>query len=176
MCLLVSVNAKAGVNEITVAQKGDFNLGIGIGIPYVKDWNALAPTVSADMSWVLTSGFINTKAFGKNGGVDLGVYYGFSAYRQDLATSAAASHKLFQHSALVRAAFHFQFVEKLDAYAGIMCGTNIRAYSDNTKTDANFAYHLYSGAKYYFLPNFAVKLEFIEDFSPWGMVGIQLKF
>ncbi|KAA6342618.1 hypothetical protein EZS27_009651 [termite gut metagenome] len=42
--------------------------------------------------------------------------------------------------------------------------------------DVSFAYNLYAGAKYYFSPQFAGKLEFIEDFTPWLSAGVNFKF
>jgi hypothetical protein len=135
------------------------------------------PAISADASWVFLSGFIDTKTFGKNGSVDLGVYYGFSAYKQDNPIGISKESQLFYHSVLLRSAFHFQFMDKLDTYAGIMNGANIRSYSGNSlNKEVSFAYNLYAGAKYYFSPKFAGKLEFIEDFSPWLSVGVNFKF
>jgi hypothetical protein len=176
-CLLVSVHADAQINKTSVSQKGDFNLGFTIGTPVIKGWNAVMPVISADASWVFLSELIDTKTFGQNGSVDLGVYYGFSAYKQDNLVGINEENRLFYHSVLLRSAFHFRFVDKLDTYAGIMSGANIRSYSGNLlHTDVSFAYNLYAGAKYYFSPQFAVKLEFIEDFTPWLSAGVNFKF
>jgi hypothetical protein len=175
ICLSVSVHTNAQVDGNSVAQKGDFNLGLAIGMPAVSGWNAVMPTVSTDISWVFLSEFIDTKTFGKNGSVDLGVYYGFSAYQQDNLAGSIGDPKLQYHSVLLRSAFHFQFLNKLDTYAGIMSGVNIRSYSNNS-SDKSFAYNLYAGARYYFSPKFAVKMELIEDFSPWISVGVNFRF
>ncbi|KAA6334668.1 hypothetical protein EZS27_017037 [termite gut metagenome] len=69
-CLL-AVNADAQMNKISVSKKGDFNLGLAIGTPTIKGWDAVMPAISADASWVFLSEFIDTKTFGKNGSVDL---------------------------------------------------------------------------------------------------------
>jgi hypothetical protein len=176
-CLLASVHAEAQINKIEVSQKGDFNLGLAIGAPTIKGWDAVMPAISADASWVFLSGFIDTKTFGKNGSVDLGVYYGFSAYKQDNPIGNSKESQLFYHSVLLRSAFHFQFMDQLDTYAGIMSGANIRSYSGNSfHKEVSFAYHLYGGAKYYFSPKFAGKIEFIEDFVPWLSAGVDFKF
>ncbi|KAA6311264.1 hypothetical protein EZS27_037573 [termite gut metagenome] len=175
--LLVSIHADAQINKTSVAQKGDFNLGLTIGTPRIKGWNAVMPVISTDASWIVLSEFIDTKTFGKNGSVDVGVYYGFSAYKQDNLLGIDGENQLLYHSALIRSAFHFQFVDKLDTYAGIMSGANIRSYSNNSLTnDVSFAYNLYAGAKYYFSPKFAIKLECIEDFTPWLSAGVSFKF
>jgi hypothetical protein len=174
----MSVNADAQINKVSVSQKGDFNLGLTIGTPVINGWNAIMPVISADASWVFLSELIDTKTFGKNGSVDWGVYYGFSAYKQDNHLAGInEENQLFYHSVLLRSAFHFQFVDKLDTYAGIMSGTNIRSYSGNLlHQDVSFAYNLYAGARYYFSPQLAVKLEFIEDFTPWLSAGVNFKF
>jgi hypothetical protein len=173
-CLLASVNADAQINT-SVSQKGDFNLGLAIGTP-TNGWDAVMPAISADASWVFLSEFIDTKTFGKNGSVDLGVYYGFSAYKQNNPKNSEKSRLLY-HSVLLRSAFHFQFMDRLDTYAGIMSGANIRSYSGNSlNKEVSFAYNLYAGAKYYFSPKLAGKLEFIEDFTPWLSVGVNFKF
>jgi hypothetical protein len=176
-CLLMSVNADAQINKTSISQKGDFNLGLTIGTPMIKGWNALMPVISADASWVFLSELIDTKTFGKNGSVDGGVYYGFSAYKQNNPVEINKENQLLYHSVLLRSAFHFRFADKLDTYAGIMSGANIQSYSGNLLlTDVNFAYNLYAGAKYYFSPQFAGKLEFIEDFTPWLSAGVNFKF
>jgi hypothetical protein len=177
ICLLMFVNAGAQINKTSVSQKGDFNLGLMFGTPMIKGWNAVMPVISADASWVLLSELIDTQTFGKKGSVDLGVYYGFSAYKQDNLVGINRENQLLYHSVLFRSAFHFQFVDKLDTYMGIMSGANIRFYSGNLlHKDVSFAYNLYAGAKYYFSPQFAVKLEFIEDFTPWLSAGVNFKF
>jgi hypothetical protein len=177
-CLLVSINADAQqINKTSVAQKGDFNLGLTIGTSMIKRWNAVMPVISADVSWVFLSELIDTKTFGKNGSVDVGVYYGFYAYKQGNLVGINGENELLYHSVLLRSAFYFQFVDKLDTYVGVMSGANIRSYSGNlSNKDVSFAYNLYAGAKYYFSPKFAVKLEFIEDFTPWLSAGVNFKF
>jgi hypothetical protein len=173
MLFFACIHVKAGIPGNLTSQKGDFNIGLAAGIPGVKGYNAVMPAVSADVSWVLLSELINTKTFGKNGSVDLGGYYGMSTYK-----NAGNDTKMLQHSALLRTAFHFQFVDKLDTYAGIMSGANIRSHSGDfhQSSDVSFAYNLYAGARYYLTPKFAVKLELIEDFTPWLSVGVNFKF
>ncbi len=180
---IVFFNANAGVNGIEVAQKGDMDLGLMIGIPPTK--NAKLPTVSLDASWVLTSGFIDTNTFGENGAVDLGFYYGFTPYGEE---SGHITQKTFQNCMLARSAFHFQFVKNLDTYLGILTGINLWSWSwedensnqDNSGTDTKGVFGAYTGAKYYFSEKFAVKMEFADDFIegniPSIAMGVSFKF
>ncbi|MCQ2194449.1 MAG: outer membrane beta-barrel protein [Paludibacteraceae bacterium] len=184
----VCLSASAKVSGIEDAKKGDFNLGLQLGVPAVDKFEnghdpSAIPTISLDASWVLTSGFINTKAFGQNGAIDLGLYYGFCHYSYD---EHSVEETLNQNIILCRSGFHFQFVPNLDTYAGAFAGANLWMWEaegpgyedDNTDTDACFG--LFTGAKYYFSDLFGVKLEFGHDFNednyPLVAGGITFRF
>jgi hypothetical protein len=189
---IVFFNANAGVNGIKVAQKGDFDLGLMVGIPPAGDYDYYKvdpkiPTFSLDLSWVLTSGLINTKTFGQNGAIDLGFYYGFTAYTKGVKGTNIEGNQL-QNCMLARSAFHFQFVENLDTYGGVFAGVNIWSWDydadlGNIKDDTGVkaAFGPYIGAKYYFSEKFGAKLEFAEDISedhniPNVSIGVTFKF
>jgi hypothetical protein len=171
--LFVTATAQVS-NGIPVAQKGDFDLGIMIGIPPVAD--AKTPTFSVDGSWVIMSGFINTNTFGRNGAIDLGVYYGITFY-------GGSGWTTVQNSILFRPSFHFQFLNNLDTYGGILLGANIWATSideGDNHINTHEAIGPFLGAKYYFTNSFAVKLELATDIIngdvPILAAGISLKF
>jgi len=110
---MICANAFAEkVDEIEFANKGKFALGVTIGAPGVRSTyydRAKMPSVNVDGNWGLAHGFINSRVFGKNGGVDLGFYHAICYYNRE-----EDSHKgLLQIPALVRAAFHFEFVKHL---------------------------------------------------------------
>lgn len=186
----VCLTASAKVSGIEDAKKGDFNLGLQLGLPAVDKFEngddpSAIPNLSLDASWVLTSGFINTKAFGQNGAIDLGLYYGFCHYWYD---EKDWDETLNQNIILVRSGFHFQFVPKLDTYAGAFAGANVwfwnaenkstGAETDNDDTDACFG--LFTGAKYYFSDAVGVKAELGHDFNednyPLISAGITFRF
>jgi hypothetical protein len=169
--LIFTFTAAKAQDGITVAPKGSFHLGVLTGAPRLNGWNARMPVFSTDFSGVISSGFIRTKLFGANGSVDLGGYYGFSAYSQH-----AGNLKMSQHSLLVRSAFHFQFLQKMDTYIGVASGGNIRSYHGAMSNDASFVWHLYGGLRYYLTDRLAIKVELIEDFSPWISAGVHFKF
>lgn len=169
--------ATSGIQD--VQPKGGFNLGIMLGIPPVGGgWDANMPMVSVDGNWTLTSGMFNAGKFGQNGAIDLGFYYGachYSAHDWDDAG-------LLQNAALVRAAFHFEFVPKLDVYAGTFGGVNIWAPTGDSDwdTDVKGCFGMKIGGKYYFTEHFGLKLEFADDFIednyPNVAGGVTFKF
>ena len=184
----VCLTASAKVSGIEDAKKGDFNLGLQLGLPAVDKFEnghdpSAIPNLSLDASWLLTSGFINTKAFGQNGAIDLGLYYGFCHYWYD---DPGLEETLNQNLILCRSGFHFQFVPKLDTYAGAFAGANVWFWNaeyngvetDNDDTDACFG--LFTGAKYYFSDMFGAKVELGHDFNednyPLISAGITFRF
>lgn len=184
----VCMTASAKISGIEAARQGDFNLGLMLGVPSVDKFEnnhdpSATPTFSLDASWVLTSGFINTSAFGQNGAIDLGLYYGFCHYSYE---EHAVEETLMQHTILCRSGFHFQFVPNLDTYAGAFLGANVWSwdaeYAGKTEdsTDTDPAYGLYTGAKYYFTDVFGAKLEFGKDFNednyPYVAAGVTFRF
>ncbi|MBO5799656.1 MAG: hypothetical protein J6R41_06480 [Paludibacteraceae bacterium] len=159
-----TANAAARVGGIQYATPGDFSLGIMLGIPPAGDNDgARMPMISLDGNWGVASGFINTSAFGQNGAIDLGFYYGICAYKQEW--EERGQHKeggILQNAVLFRAAFHFQFVENLDVYGGISNGVNIWSPTGDAEwdTDVKYAGGMFFGGKYYFSDVFGVKAEF----------------
>ena len=167
---LVLFNANAAKDGITSFQKGDIDIGFMLGLPPERFANM--PTLSVDAAWALISGFIETKSFGQNGGVDLGFYASITSYDH-----------VFQDCVLARSAFHFQFIEHLDTYAGILAGVNVwvpTGSARGARTYTNAAFGMYVGAKYYFTHHVGAKLEFASDFNegdvPWLSVGVTFKF
>ena len=163
-------NANAAKDGITSFQKGDIDIGFMVGLPPKSFANM--PTISVDAAWGLISGFIDTKPFGQNGGVDLGFYASITSYDH-----------VFQDCILARSAFHFQFIKNLDTYAGILAGVNVwipTGSARETRTYTNAAFGLYLGAKYYFTHKVGAKLEFASDFNegdvPPLSVGVTFKF
>lgn len=174
--------ATSGIED--VQPKGGFALGVQIGIPPVGDaWDANMPMVSVDGNWTLTSGMFNAGKFGQNGAIDLGFYYGACHYTQEWGNRwYSGENGLFQNAVLVRSAFHFEFVPKLDVYAGVFGGVNIWVPTKDSEwdTDVKGCFGMKLGGKYYFTDKFGVKLEFADDFIegnyPNVAAGISLKF
>ncbi len=174
--MLMVLNSMAGnVDHIEFANKGKFCLGIQLGVPGIRSTHenrANMPSLMLDCNWGVADGFIKTKHFGQNGAVDLGFLYSFCHYRK-----WDEKHRGYlQNTGLFRAAFHFQFVKKLDTYAGLTSGVNIYTPAGQWWTDAEkdgwdhakYAGGMFTGCKYYFTDVFGVKTEFQFD---WGSPG-----
>lgn len=171
--------ATSGIED--VQPDGGFAIGVQIGVP-PADLDAKMPMIAVDGNWTLTSGMFNAGKFGQNGAIDLGFYYGFCAYDK----SAWHWEEGWQQNAvLARAAFHFEFVPKLDVYAGTFGGVNIwvpnsDAKDNGGKTDVKGCFGMKIGAKYYFTESFGAKLEFGDDFIegnyPLVQAGVTFKF
>lgn len=183
----VCLSASAKVSGIEDAKKGDFNLGLQLGVPPASGSGdkSRTPLISLDGSFVVASGFVKTKAFGQNGAVSVGFYGAYCGYEKDNWDDS----EFIQIPMLFRSAFHFQFVPNLDTYAGAFAGVNIwKSTGDswgkpgcpNEFTDTKACVGLYTGAKYYFTDMFGVKLEFghdvCEDNYPFLAGGLTFRF
>ena len=82
----------------------------------------------------------------------------------------------------VRGNLHYQFIDRLDTYAGLMLGYEIvssKAYGD-THTDVSasasgFAFSVHAGTRYYFTDNFAAGIEVGYGIA-YANIGIAYKF
>lgn len=185
--LVGSVMAGSGkVKEIGVVTKGGCNLGFMIGVPPIDYYSSgeptdpTIPTFSFDANWGLASGFIKTKTFGNNGGVDLGAYWGIDHYKGVWDRGRG----MLQNSILIRSAFHFEFVKNLDVFMGIANGVNIFGSTNDHPgwdfDDCKYAGGIYGGVKYYFTDHFGLKIEFGSDWNEKNLTnfagGFTFKF
>lgn len=176
---------KGKVKEIDVVKTGGCNMGIMLGVPPIDyyengEWvDPTIPTFSFDVNWGVASGFIKTKTFGNNGGVDLGAYYGIDHYK-----GSRSKNGMLQQSILIRAAFHFEFVKNLDVFMGIANGVNIFGSTNDHPgwdfDDCKYAGGIYGGVKYYFTDHFGLKIEFGSDWNDRNLTnfagGVTFKF
>lgn len=165
-CFCVTASA-SNVEKIQFANAGDMSLGLMVGIPPHHDANM--PMVSIDGMFGIKDGFINTKTFGQNGAIDLGLYVGFCHYGESFDNWKWASWEL---PIAFRGGFHWEFVKNLDVYAGFQGGVAIcHAMEKNKITDdryysdgfADGIFGMYLGAKWMFTDAFGVKLEYSGD-------------
>ena len=128
--LLLTIVCLLGIstaNAQSTFGKGDcaanLMVGVGSGLP-----------VSGSMEWPIASGLIKGRA-----SIGLGPYVGF---RIPLGTNQVGCLDVS-----ARAAFHYQFVEKLDTYVGL--GLGMWGTFDD-KFGAGLGVSGYLGARYYF--------------------------
>jgi hypothetical protein len=180
---LMIANVSAATDGISTFNRGDVDLGIMIGVPGIKD--AKIPEFAADVEFGIASQFINAgSAFGRNGAIGLGVYYGLTTFDDFKTVTHVGELPVveeatgWKHTILLRPTFHFEFVRRLDTYAGIFGGVHIWGHPD--KTDTSGAGGLFLGSQFYFSTAVAVKLELSIDVfdgntSPIA-IGVNFKF
>lgn len=161
----------AKVSEIGVVTQGGCNMGFMIGVPPIgfysngEPTDPTIPTFIVDANWGLASGFIKTKTFGNNGGIDLGAYWGIDHYKG----AYNRGRGMLQNAVLIRCAFHFEFVRNLDVFMGIANGVNIFGSTNDHPgwdfDDCKYAGGIYAGVKYYFTDHFGMKIEFGSDWN-----------
>ena len=101
---------------------------------------------------------------------------GYLAYFGNKFTMADYSVRYSYFTIGVRGLLHYQFVDKLDTYGGIMLGANIvGANVDNAARGSGFAYSVFVGARYYFAEKWAAFAEVGYNVAPLE-IGIAYKF
>jgi hypothetical protein len=161
-CFAVAANAQE------IFQKGTnvLNLGIGIG-SYIP--------VEVSFEHGIVSGLIK----GENGSIGIG---GYAGWYTD--SNSYPSGKLTYNNVLLgaRGAFHYQFVDKLDTYAGLMLGYEIVSSKwsggglyNGVISTSGFTSACFLGARYYFSPTIAAYGELGYGIA-YLKAGVALKF
>ncbi len=191
----------SNVDKIEFANPGNLTLGIEVGIPPRTD-NANMPFIGVDGMFGIANGFINTKTFGQNGGIDAGLQLGYTHWSWDYYNNDDYKWRYWELPINLRAGFHFEFVKHLDVYAGLQGGVAICHISNDAEdavedlledsgvhvddedddTDVDGIFGMYIGAKWYFTDVFGVKVEYSGDWigddnnlSPFA-VGVSFNF
>ena len=148
--------------------KGDKALNIGIGLGSTISGTTIPP-ITASLDFGVADRLIN----GNNGSISVGGLVGYAGSYNDYATV---------HYAIVgaRGAFHYQFVDKLDTYAGLLLG--YRHARVNWKSDiiygsvgaAEIALGGYRGARYFFTPKVGAFAELGYSIA-YANVGVTFK-
>lgn len=140
----------ANAQEIFQAGTKAVNVGVGLGsvLP-----NTTIPPLSVSFDYGVKDNLIN----GENGSISAGGYIGYTASSISILDS-----KLRTSYAILgaRGAFHYQFMPKLDTYAGIMLGYRVASSSwsgsevaGTAQSASQFDYSTYAGARYFFTDN-----------------------
>jgi hypothetical protein len=159
LCLLWMVAANGQEIFSKGAQRVNAGIGVGSGIP-----------VEVSYEHSVIDGLIK----GNNGAIGVGAYGGW--YHRGL------SDWSYNHYVLgARGAFHYQFIEKLDTYGGLMLGYNIataswagEGESIGTAAGSAFDFSLFVGGRYFFKPKLGVYGELGYGIS-YLSVGVTFK-
>jgi len=160
------------VNAQNTFNKGDkvLNLGIGLG-------NALHTGSYYSSSVALSGSFevgIIDHVFDNKSSIGVGGYMGYSSSKYRFSSYDYRLSDLILSS---KGAFHYQLVDKLDTYAGLLLGFRFGFDNDPdyNYADSGLLAAEFVGARYYFTDNFAGMAEVGYGIS-YLNIGIALKF
>lgn len=164
----------------TTFNKGDkvLNLGIGLGSIYYTGsyYTNRIPPISASFEVG-----VKDELFDENSSLGIGGYVGYTGAKYDNMGWG------WSYSSIIiggRAALHYQFIDKLDTYTGLMLGYNVVSSKSfgsgfggqiGNAVGSGIAYSWFLGGRYYFTDNLAGLLELGYGIA-YLNVGIALKF
>ncbi|MDR2621410.1 MAG: hypothetical protein LBC48_02380 [Dysgonamonadaceae bacterium] len=160
--ILLYLNFSAGMSA-QLFSKGDKVINLGIGVPVYLGGNGYElklPLVSGSFDYGLFDGLLEDKA-----SIGVGGYVGYTANRFKY-----VGDRGYDFSYLIigpRASFHYNPIDNLDTYGGLLLGLNIvgsSVYGDADQlhkpdNEGGFLPAVYAGARYYFTGNIAVFAE-----------------
>ena len=146
-----------GVNAQNTFSKGDkvVNLGVGLGNTFTGYTSAIPISGSFEYG-------IKDNLFDDKSSLGVGAYVGF----------AVTNGWTFLYPG-VRGALHYQFVDKLDTYAGLMLA--MRIYSGHGFSYSNFILPFFIGGRYYFTDKIGAFAELGYGIA-YLQLGVSLKF
>jgi len=154
-----------------VFNKGDMmvNAGIGVGnyISY-KGYSTRVLPILGSFEYAVVD-LLDGK-----GGIGVGGYVAYTSF------GSKGDENDWKVSDLVigpRGLFHYQFLDKLDTYAGLMLGYDIVSYDNNTDINhgSRFRADFFVGARYYIANNIGVFAELGYNVAPLEL-GVCYKF
>ena len=165
-------------------KKGDkvFQVGLGLGNRLGgTGYSTTVPPIVISGEYGITDALI--KKTGK-GYVGVGGYFAYTANKSKYDISGYEYGWKWSYMIIAgRGAFHYQFVDKLDTYAGVIAGFNIASssyyghagYDTDTDSNGGFTYSTFVGARYYFTGNISVFAEAGYGFNLLE-AGLAIKF
>lgn len=156
--ILFTVGAFISLNAQNIFSKGDkaINIGIGLGSYYGGDgYKSSIPPISASFEQGIVDGLLDGKA-----SIGVGGYLAYTANKwENTHSNYTYGYKYTYFILGARGAFHYQFVDKLDTYTGLMLGYNVvnsKYYGDSTGSildptgASGIGYSAFLGARYHF--------------------------
>ncbi|MDR1763271.1 MAG: hypothetical protein LBR64_04880 [Dysgonamonadaceae bacterium] len=163
LTVIFSVCLIAGAFAQDAFQKGDKVINLGVGLHSwltINHADASFPPIGASLDYSLISGLLDDHA-----AIGVGGYVGFASskwhYSEDL------GYNLIDMVFGARGTFHYQFVDRLDTYGGVLIGYDVvsknnfgnGAIVDNTNSKSSAVYGTFIGGRFYFTENIAVYAE-----------------
>ena len=174
LAVLVFIGSLGVANAQEIASKGTSMVNLGIGLGYRFGGSMSVPPLSVAYDYSLKSGLIDG-----NGAITLGGYLAYtSANYSYWAQSTTASYTVLG----VRGMFHYQFVPKLDTYAGLMLGYHFTSVSSTAPAEhyessiaaSAFDMGVILGARYFFTPRIGAFTELGYSLPYWNL-GVTFK-
>lgn len=138
----------------TTFNEGDkvLNVGLGIGSTLYTGsaYGSTIPPLSASLEFNVVD-----ELFDENSSIGVGGYLGYAGYNYTLVGSDYGFSNLILGG---RGALHYQFIDQLDTYAGLLLGYRIVSWSNdsfNNAASGGFLTAFYLGGRYYFNDNIA---------------------
>jgi hypothetical protein len=182
LAIFATILAVGALQAQDVFSKGEkvANLGIGFG-SYLggSGYSATIPPISASVEFCIIDGLIDG-----NASIGVGGYLSYSANKWN--NNLLGFDYGYKYSYFVigpRGAFHYQFIDKLDTYAGVMLGYNVVSasyygddlYETAAASSSGVWFGGFAGARYYFTPTIAVFAEVGYGVAAIEL-GVSLKF
>lgn len=178
--LLVTVFAMSClVSRAQVVENGEkiLNLGVGLGTALYSGsgYTGSVPPISASLEVVLKDDL-----FDGNGALGVGGYLGYAAYKWEYSGWG------WKYSNIIigpRGYLHYNFLENLDTYAGVMLGYNVVSSKETGNSIPGYNYNASSGgvifsgfigARYFFNEKVAAMAELGSGIAYLNL-GVALK-
>jgi hypothetical protein len=171
----------AFISNAQIVAKGEkfvnFGLGLGSTLYSGHHYKGQIPPISISAEYIILDGLLEDKA-----AVGVGGYLGFSSYKWKYETADWG----WKYSNIIigpRGYFHYNFLDKLDTYTGILLGYNIstsKEYGnivpgyDFSSSNGGVVWSWFVGGRYYFSDKFAAMAELGYGIS-YLNIGVAIK-
>ena len=151
------------------------NLGVGLGGSYYSGYSGSTHTPLINAAFDVSV----KNVFDDKGAIGIGGYFGYQSAKW---SSGAYSWTLSNMVIGPRGTLHYQFVDKLDTYAGLLLGYHVvnwkyTGYTVNPDNGSSEVYFSgFVGARYYFSNKFGAYIELGSGALGNANVGVSLKF
>lgn len=171
-----------GVNAQNMFSKGDNILNVGVGIGSTlggSGYSSIIPPLSLSYE----RGIIDN-LFDEKSSLGIGGYIGYASSKDEWFTGSTKYSWKYNYTIIgARGVLHYQLVDKLDTYGGLLLGYNIVSSKFDGVIDAgtrkaagsDLGWALFIGGRYYFKDNIAAFAELGYGIS-YLTVGVSFKF
>lgn len=179
ICALASTTLALAQNTFSGGDKV-INIGIGFGstLHTGTGYSTKIPPITGSFEMCVVDQLFDDKSSLGVGGY---IGYGSSEYKYNFGGISDFKYKYSDFIIGARGSLHYQFVDKLDTYAGLALGYDIVSgstsgtYTDYSASASGLDFGVFLGARYYFSENLAGMTELGYDIAVFKL-GIAYKF